>query len=276
MVRTRLIVAGMLLAAAACSSSNNMTTPTSVANDLVVTSDVAMAAADGVAEDVDVMTGMNGNVGNISANISGSFTNGRGSWRPGLSGCTFAGGSFTCPDTLKNGLNVTRVITLQDASGATQSAYDSLLTASIHIVADISGDRTHGPWTATVARHRDITISGLAGMETSRTVNGTGNETVSQSRVTANGNTRSYTITGSSTITNVVMPVRTADGGNGWPTSGTITRTMTITLTSGPNAGKTVTKTITITFDGTSTPSGSIDGHMFTIDLIAHTATPQG
>jgi hypothetical protein len=275
MVRTRLIVAGMFVAAAACSSSNTVA-PISTAADLVVTSDVALVAADGVAEDVDVMTGMNGNVGNISASVSGSVANGLGSWRPGLSGCTFAGGSFTCPDTLKNGLNVTRVITLKDGSGNPQSAYDSLLTASIHIVADISGDRTHGPWAATVARHRDITITGLLGTETSRTVNGTGTESVSQSRVTASGSTRSYTITGTSTISNVVMPVRPADGGNGWPTSGTITRTMTITLTSGPNAGRTETKTMTITFDGTSTPSGSIDGQGFTIDLIGHTAAPRG
>ena len=272
MVRARLFAAGVVLAAAACSSDTS--TPPAT-NDLVVTSDVAMAAADGVAEDVDVMTGMNGNIGNLSMGAGGSYANGMGSWRPGLSGCTFAAGSFTCPDTLRNGLNVTRVVTLLDASGATQSAYDSLLTASIHIVADISGDRTHGPWSATVARHRDITVTGLAGTETSRTVNGTGNETVSQSRVTASGGTRSYTMTGASTITNVVMPVRSADGGNGWPVSGTITRTMTITLTSGPNAGKTETRTMTVTFDGTSTPSGSIDGHTFTINCANHTATPR-
>jgi hypothetical protein len=268
------MVAGLFVVAAACSSSG-VTTPVSTASDLVVTSDIAMAAADGAAEDVDVMTGMNGAPGNISADVGGGIANSLGSWRPGLTGCTFASGSFTCPDTLRNGLHVTRVVTLLNAAGGTMSAYDSLLTASIHIVADISGDRTHGPWSATVARHHDITVTGLAGTETSRTFNGSGNETVSQSRVLRNDSTRSYTITGTSTITNVVMPVRSTDGGNGWPTSGTITRTMTVTLTSGPNAGKTETKTMTITFDGTSTPSGSIDGHTFTIDCTNHTATPR-
>ena len=274
MLRTRLMVAGMFVVAAAC-SSNDMTSGTTV-NDLVVTADVAMAGADASAEDVDVMTGMDGRIGNISTDVSGALFSSPGEWRPGLTGCTFGGGVFTCPDTLKNGLHVTRVVTLKDASGANESAYDSLLTASINIVADISGDRTHGPWSATVARHRDITISGLAGVETSRTVNGTGSETVSSSRVTRNDSTRTYTIVGSSTITNVVLPVRSSDGGNGWPTSGTITRTMTITITSGPNAGRTETKTMTITFDGTSTPTASIDGHTFTIDLGAHTATPRG
>jgi len=270
------MVAGLVVAAAACSSSDTL--PGTSLSDATVTADVAAAAADGFAEDVDVMTGMDGHIGNISSSFSNDGSGiafGRGAWRPGLSGCTFAGGSFACPDTLRNGLHVTRTVTLFDAGGATESAYDSLLTASINVIADISGARTHGPWTAAVARHRNITVTGLAGTETSRTVNGTGSESVSDSRVTKNDSTRSYTLTGSSTITNVVMPVRSTDGGNGWPTSGTITRTLTITFTSGPKSGQSTTRTVTITFDGTSTPSGSVNGTPFTIDLTGHTATPR-
>lgn len=273
MKRTGLLAAGMFIVAAACSSTDMTTSDTTAASDLVVTSDVAADAADGFAEDVDVMTGMDGRIGNISANVRGAFFLSLGGWRPGLTGCTFVGGAFTCPDTLRNGLNVSRVVTLKDAAGDTESAYDSLLTASINIIADISGDRTHGPWSATVARHREINITGLAGIETTRTVNGTGNETASRSRVTRNDSTRSYTIVGSSVITDVVMPVRSSDGGNGWPISGSITRTLTITLTSGPNAGKTETRTITLTFDGTSTPTASVNGQQFTIDCVNHTAT---
>jgi hypothetical protein len=262
------MVAGMFMVAAACSSSDPISSTT--ASDATVTADVATAAADGFAEDVDVMTGMDGNIGN------GADMMGPGSWRPGLTGCSFAGGMFTCPDTLRNGLNVTRTLAFTDSAGAAQSAYDALLTASINVIADISGSRTHGPWTADVTRHRNITFTGLLGTETTRTVNGTGNETVANSRVTKNDSTRSYSIVGSSTITNVVMPVRTTDGGNGWPTSGTITRTMTVTFTSGPKTGQTVTKTMTITFDGTSTPMGSIDGQQFTVDCVNHTAAPHG
>ncbi|MGH7523446.1 MAG: hypothetical protein ACREK8_03990, partial [Gemmatimonadales bacterium] len=185
--------------------------------------------------------------------------------------CTFVGGSFNCPDTLRNGLDVTRTITLLDADGQPQSAYDSLLTASIHVVADISGERTHGPWTATVDRHRDFTVSGLVGTETTRTVNGTGNGTITNSR-TNGDNGRAYNLVCSSTVTDVVLPVR-ADGGNGWPISGTITRTCTITVTAGPNAGKTTTRTVTVTFSGSSTADASINGTTFVIDLSAHTAT---
>ena len=268
MLRTRLMVAGLFVVAAACNSKD--TTTTSAGDQAVITADVAVAAADGMAEDVDVMTGMDGGIGNAA------FLVGPGDFRPGLSGCTFAGGMFTCPSTTRNGLVVTRTITLLDASGVAESAYDALLTASIHVVANISGDVTHGPWSATVSRHRDFTISGLAGTETTRTVNGSGTETVTRSRVTHNDGTRTYDITGASTVTNVVLPVRTADGGNGWLLSGTITRTFTVTLTSGPNAGRTETRTVVITFNGTSSVTGTVNGTPFTIDLAGHTALPRG
>lgn len=274
MFRTRLLAAGIFAAAAACSRGDLTPASTPLASDATVTADVAAAAADGFAEDVDVMVGMDGRIGNTAAGINGMVAS-LGGWRPGLSGCTFAGGSFTCPDTLRNGLTVSRVITFRDASGSPELTYDSLLTASINVMADISGSRTHGPWTANVNRNRDITISGLAGLETFRTVNGTGNEADSNTRVTRNDSTRSYSIIGSSVITDVVMPVL-PNGGSGWPTAGTITRTLTVTVTSGPNAGKTVTKTITITFDGTGAPTASIDGRQFTIDCVNHTAAPKG
>ena len=277
MFRTRLIVAGLFVAAAACSSAD--TTTGSATDEAIITADVAAVAADGAGEDADVLVTMDGTLSaSFAGNNSGQsfFASPPGDWRPGITGCTFAGGSFTCPAVNHNGLTVTRTIMFLDAAGVSESAYDALLTASIHVVADIAGDRTHGRWSATVARHRDLTISGLAGTETNRTVNGTGSETVTSSRVTHNDSTRSYSLVGSSVVTNVVLPVRTTDGGNGWPTSGTITRTFTVTLTSGPNAGKTTTRTVTITFNGTSTVNGTVNGTPFTIDLSGHTATPRG
>ncbi|MGH7581980.1 MAG: hypothetical protein ACREL5_01990 [Gemmatimonadales bacterium] len=266
---TTIIAAGALVLAAACSSDSTTTTGTT--DDTTITADLAPVLADGVADDVDLMAGMDGGVGNI-AGAPGVFASlsGPGKWRPHLTGCTFADGSFTCPATRANGLTVTRTITFLDGNGQPMDAYDSLLTASIHVVAEISGDKTHGPWSATVDRHRDFTITGLLGTETTRTVNGTGNGTVSRSRSTANA--RSYDLTCSSTITNVVFPVRSDDGGNGWPESGTISRTCTITVTAGPNAGKTITRTVVITFDGPSTPSGTIDGTPFMFDLTARSA----
>ncbi|MEO5797996.1 MAG: hypothetical protein ABIZ70_05290 [Gemmatimonadales bacterium] len=269
MLRTRLAATGLLVLAAACGSN-----PTdSSALTASISQDAATLAADGTAEDVDVMTGMDGGVGYLTTS---PLSSGASLWspptgRPGLTGCNFAAGRFGCPPENRNGLTVNRTVTLLDALGATQTAYDELTTASIHIVASVAGDITHGPWTATVARNRDFTITGLAGTETSRTVNGTGTENVSRSRLTEGGETRSYTVTGNSALANVVYPVRTP-GVDPWPLSGTVTRTLVMTRSSGPNAGEAVTRTIVITFDGTSTPPATVNGLAFTLDLAARHA----
>lgn len=268
--RTRILVAGIVLIAAACSSDSS-TSSLSATDDVFITSDVANAAADGVSEDVEIMAGMSGDL----ASPAGAFLEGPGDFRPNLTGCTFAAGTFTCQPMTRNGLTLTRTVTFFDASAHTEAAYDPALTASIHVVSDVAGSPTHGPWSATVARHRDFTFSGLAGTETSRTVNGSGTDTETQSRVAHNDSTRSYTLAGTVTVTNVVMPVRTTDGGNGWPTSGTITRTYSVTPATGPHAGTTVTRTATVTFNGTSTPTVTVNGSNFTIDLGGHTAGPR-
>lgn len=265
MLRTRLMVAGLMIAAAACSNDSG----TNPGDDALITADVATAAADGIAEDVAMMTMMDGTISASAASL-----NGGGDWRPGLTGCNFASGTFACPALTRNGLTVVRAVTLLDASGAPQSFYDALTTASIHVVADISGEVTHGPWSATVARHRDFTVTGLAETETTRTVNGTGSEMVSHSRST--NNPRAYDIVGSSAAVNVVLPVRSADNSNNWPISGTITRTLTITVTAGGNAGHVVTRTVSITFNGTSSVTATVNGVEFTIDLTGRTATPRG
>ncbi len=274
MRRTYLIAAGLACAVAACSSTSTPTGATAIDNT-AITGDLSSVAADDISTDVDLMTGMDGGLGNLSANGNAAIVGPDYHFKPNLTGCTFANGSFTCPATRQNGLSITRVITFYDADGNPQDGYDSLTTASINVVADISGDVTHGPWSATVVRHREFTITGLAGDETQRTVNGTGSESVSKSRVLRNDSTRSYDITGNSTVTDVVFPVG-PNGGNGWPLSGTITRNYTITLTSGPNAGKTVTRTVVITFNGSSSASATINGVPYTFNLPDRSAAPGG
>ncbi len=260
---TRVLTAGLLILAGACSSSS--TTSTS-AIDALVNADVATMSADATTEDVDVMAAMDGDIGVlVSAPLfDGIFLpppNG-----PRMIGCTFAGGHFTCPPVNRNGLVINRTVTFTPGP-----AYDPSLTTEIHVVASVSGDVTHGPWSANVARNRDFVISGLAGTETTRIVNGTGSETISRSRVTMLNETRSYDLTGSSVVDNVVVPVR-AEGVDPWPLSGTITRTYTVTRTSGDNSGGTLTRTVVVTFNGTSTPDATVNGEPFTIDLANRTA----
>lgn len=260
---TRVLTAGLFLLAAACSSNPTTSNPVL---DALVTADVATMTAAATTEDVDVMAAMDGDIGSlVSAPLfEGMFLtppNG-----PRLTGCTFANGQFTCPPVNRNGLVINRTVTFTPAA-----AYDPLLTTAIHVVASVSGDVTHGPWSANVTRNRDFTISGLAGTETTRTVNGTGSESLARSRVTEGNETRSYTLTGNSTVTNVVVPVR-AEGVDPWPLSGTINRTYTVTRTSGSNAGQTFTRVVVITFNGTSTPTATVNGTPFTLDLANRSA----
>ncbi len=264
MLRTRFLAVALVVAAA-CSDD-----PTGPGTGSSVNLDVAMIAADATAEDIDVMAGMDGQIGSFS--ISASLLSPPD--RPSVNGCPFGLGRFNCPAGSRDGLDVERTVTFRDAAGAAQAAYDALTTASIDVVASIDGDVTRGPWSAEIHRTRTFTVSGLAGTETTRTVNGTGTDDVSRSRHAEGGPTRSYDLVGTSAAVNVVIPVR-GEGVAPWPLSGTITRNFTITPT-GDNAGPPVTKTIVITFNGTANVIGTINGEEFTINLAARRAVRRG
>lgn len=264
MLRTRFLAAALLVAAA-CSDD-----PTGPGQGSALNLDVAMIGADAAAEDVDVMAGMDGQIGSFA--ISASLLSPPD--HPNVNGCQFGLGRFNCPPGSRDGLEVERTVTFRDAGGAAQTAYDALTTASIDVVASIDGDVTRGPWSAEIHRTRTFTVTGLAGTETTRTVNGTGTDDVSRSRHAGNSPTRSYDLVGTSAAVNVVIPVR-GEGVPPWPLSGTVTRIFTITPT-GDNAGPPVTKTIVITFNGTANVIGTINGEEFTINLAARRAVHRG
>lgn len=257
MRQTPLLAAFLVALTAACSESPAPGPSDSSTLNL----DVATIAAAGVAEDVTVMAGMNGTPGPI-----GLF-DGQALFSPptdpgNVEGCEFGGTSWTCERTRINGVDVTRVITFFDAGGAAQEHFDNQLTASIDVTALVEGDVTVGPWTGSVNRERHLIWTGLAGTETTRTINGNGTEEVSRSRFTENGETRGYDLVGSFTLVNIVMPVR-GEGIDPWPLSGTATRTYTVTRLN----GESVTRTVVVTFDGTSTPDATVNGEAFELDL---------
>jgi hypothetical protein len=242
----------LLLGSVACGDD-----PTGPAGGADVAFDIATVAADATAEDVDIMAGMDGEIGFLSgpvALLDGVPT------RPGVAGCNFVGGRFVCPRGQHAELSVERIVTFRDAGGAAQAAYDALTTASIDIDVTISGDIDRGPWDASIERTRELTITGLAGTETTRTVNGSGTESVSRSRHVASGQ-----------IEDVIVPVR-GEGVAPWPLSGTVTRVFTITPT-GTGGGSPVTKTIVVTFNGTANVTATVDGtESFTLNLAARRA----
>jgi hypothetical protein len=162
----------------------------------------------------------------------------------------------------------TRSVTFYDSAGNVQTYYDPLTTDSIRFVLEVSGSVARDNWSASIDRTREMTISGLLGQETTRTFNGTGNETISRSRTDTLGTT-TYNMTGSFTVDSVVVPVPGSTPR--WPLSGTITHDLTVTV-SGPNGNQTKSVTAVITFDGTSTATAVINGQTMQIDL----ATPWG
>lgn len=159
----------------------------------------------------------------------------------------------------------TREVTFYDASGAEQDAYDAETTASIHFVLEVAGEVVRDTWSASIERMRDMTVSGLEGAENTRTFNGSGSETVSRSRTLDDGSEATHDMDGTFSYSDVVVPVPGSD--SRWPLSGTIHRTLNVSVVNGPNGDYSKTVDVTITFDGDETATAVIDGETVEIDL---------
>ncbi|MBI4543779.1 MAG: hypothetical protein HY703_01115, partial [Gemmatimonadetes bacterium] len=135
--------------------------------------------------------------------------------------CTYseATGRFTCPPVTRNGLTITRSFAYLDAGGQPQARYDAETTASVNMQTAVQGSTTRGAASVTVERSADVTVSGLAGSETTRTVNGTESGTVVTSGTGERGAFRSTTAS-ADTTSNVVLPVR--GSASRWPLSGSV------------------------------------------------------
>ena len=226
-----------------------------VISEAILTADLAVLAADGVAEDVEMMGGPAGIHG------FGLF---------GGAGGPLAGRDLGCRALERPNLTVTRTCAFTDAQGGTQASYDPATTASVRIQTVVTGERAHDRWSASIDRNSDLTVTGLAGAETQRTWNGTGSEDVTRSRHVDGQAARGYTVEGTVTITNVVVPV--PQGPDNWPLSGTIVRSISGEITTGPRAGEIFTRTATVTFNGTSTVTMTVNGESFEVDLAARRA----
>jgi hypothetical protein len=133
------------------------------------------------------------------------------------------------------------------------------------VTVDVSGEVEREFWSASVERHRELTITGLLGEETTRTFNGGGTETVTRSRHSDELGTRTYAMTGTIAYDNLVVPVPGSDAQ--WPLSGTITRQVVVTITNGPNGDETIERTVVITFNGTQYATISVNGEVAELDL---------
>ena len=245
---TRYGTLGLLVTLAACNAESTGPELTPLA-DLAISRDIATQSAEAAAEDVELMGGPTGQFGfGFAASLSS------GDDAP-----------FQCGTHTRDLLTIVRTCTFKNAAGATQGGYDATTTASAIIHAEVTGKIERENWSAEVERIRDLTVTGLAGAETSRTWNGTGTGKSTRSRHKEGTETRTYDVSCTSTRTNVVVNLPRSE--NRWPVSGTINRQCTIKITGGPNDGKTVERTVTITFNGTQMVPITVNGKAFTLDL---------
>lgn len=160
-------------------------------------------------------------------------------------------GRVECDAETRHGLTIVRSASFQDASGATQTGFDSATTNTINTRIRVTGTLTRRDGaTSEVDNESDRTVSGLAQGSTQRTVNGTsrGHESTSG---TNDGGAFTAERTAGDTIQNVVIPV--VDGKPSYPTAGTIVRSMQVVLTVVGGAPTTSSRREVITFDGSET-----------------------
>jgi len=165
--------------------------------------------------------------------------------------CTFNSGTgrVECEPVTHNGLTIIRSAQYKDANGAVQNGFDNQTTNSINTQISVTGTVTRRDnATSEVDHQSDRTVTGLAAGSTERTVNGT-----SHGHEVTTGTDRTGDFVADrvaeDAIQNVVIPV-TTNGHPGFPSSGTITRSMTVTVTYTGSDPVTSNRQEVITFTG--------------------------
>jgi hypothetical protein len=254
------------LTVAACGDSATTEPTVSASVSAATTLDVATVAGDAATEDVETFKVNRGAFGIAQLVDFERF----GRWDP----CPFdaATGRFVCTSRARGPFETTRSYAYANEAGAAQNAYSATTTASANFRWSLAGTITKRRWSGTVSRNRDMTITGLLGANTTITINGTSASERQRTRFAreesesgANAVERTYDMEGSTVIANVVTAaVRLPDT---WPTSGTITRTHTVTRTDSVNGTRTSTRTSVVTFNGTQFVPLTVNGTAFTLDL---------
>ena len=155
----------------ACDGSSG---PDSLSDEAQLNYDVAVVAADAVIQNLDFMNAATGS--GVEGLIFPALTD-----QPPFN-CLQSDAVGGCQRAFYDGFTFSRAVTFFDTLGVEQAAFDRLLTASIHIVVDVTGERDRPNWSGSVERHRDMWVTGLEGEETERTWNSTGESSVLRSR----------------------------------------------------------------------------------------------
>jgi hypothetical protein len=170
--------------------------------------------------------------------------------------CRFdvSGGRWVCPPVVRDGLTFHRSFAYVDGDGNPMRRFDPLLTAAVNTRNAVVGTTQRENATLRIRSAGELTVSGLLGEETTRTLDGREVGRREMSLVTDQGTTSSVLEFANLTVA-VVIPVgrRTTDvaAARPWPLSGQTIRAHAVT---GTRNGETHTDRWreTITFNGTA------------------------
>ena len=179
--------------------------------------------------------------------------------------CAAANGETTCTSTHR-GLTITRRLAFTSASGAAQAAFDSTANA-VRVRTTVSGTTTRrDSVTAVVSHASEQTVGGLARGSTQRTVSGTSAGTENLAGKDSAGIAFTATRAIGDTIVGIVIPVQS--GRPSYPTAGTVTRSLRVSVTSAGSTRSSSRREV-ITYDGSSTAKVVItqDGNTRTCTL---------
>jgi hypothetical protein len=254
------ILAVAALGAVACSEPTDPALTEEQVVDAAVLADVAQASGDAIAMDVQNLIGAElfGGLG-ASGPLAGP---------PGDPG-------------LPPGITVQRTRTCYDEAGTAQSECDRLTTASMRIQTTLDGTHTRvftrpegtDSMTASIHRTRDQVISGLLGIETSRTHNAVGTSADTTWFRGAMGRTRKVEESAVDSTIDVVFDL--PRDLNPWPVSGTMVRRVVgqVTLTSDSGTVvRSVNRRVQVTFptDSQGNVTIVINDRTCTLNLVTH------
>ena len=168
--------------------------------------------------------------------------------------CTFSSttGRVTCPTLTVGGLKIDRSFAYTDAAGKAQSAPDDN-TNSVNTQSTVAGTITTRDQkiTTTVSHTSDRTVAGLVKTATARTVNGKSGGTEVSDGTNRDGLKFTSTRTQGDTTSGLTIPVK--DGRTSYPTAGSVTRSMKVTVKVTGQPDATSLRREVITYDGSAT-----------------------
>jgi len=173
----------------------------------------------------------------------------------GLNRCPYAAASqsFVCTAFSSKGVSINQTFTLLTASGAPQAAFDAATTNAINAKTTVVGTLNENGTTVDIDGQQNMTLSGL--IAGPRTLNGTSSTKVKGVIADIFGSS-ALDATLTTTITNLVIPNKTAAGAKPWPSSGTIV----VESTGSVGGAAIATIRIAMDFSGTSTVNVSRTG----------------